>query len=99
MPVRQRDQLAFDEKAVEDTRLENALEERQKRKDSLDAVRVRYDEAHEAAQAEIARLDLADGTAVRVGRFRIERRYVPARAVSFESKASSRTRIALADED
>lgn len=99
MPVRQRDQLAFDEKAVEDAALENALELRQKERDALNAVRLRYDEAHEAAQAEIAKLDLADGTAVRVGRFRIERSFVPARSVSFESKASSRTRIALADED
>ena len=96
---RVRDQLAFDEKVVEDAALENALELRQKRQDSLRAVQVQFDEAHEAASGLIAQLDLADGTAVRVGRFRVERRRVPPRSVSFESKGSSRTRITVADDD
>lgn len=99
MAVRQRPQMAFDEKAVEDAALENALELRQKRKDSLDAVREQFNEANEAAQAEITKLDLGDGTVVRVGRFRIERKFYPGRSVQFESVGKSRTRIALAGED
>jgi hypothetical protein len=98
MPARVRGQLAFDEKAVEDAALESALEERQRRKEAMDAVRLTYKEAHEAAQAEIARLDLGDGTAVRVGRFRITREYVAARSVQFDAASTSRTRILLADE-
>lgn len=99
MATAARPQLAFDEKAVTDAALENALEARQNKYDAVKAVRHQFDEAHEAAQAEIAKLDMADGTAVRVGRFRIERRFVAGGSRSFDTKARSQTRIALADED
>lgn len=99
MPTSVRNQLAFDEQAIDDAKLENALELRQKRKDSLNAVKLQFDEAHEAAAAEIAKLELPEGGAARVGRFRITRQTVAPRSVSFESKASSRVRIALVDED
>lgn len=94
-----RNQLAFDEQLVEDTALENALEERQRRRDSLNAVRKEFDEASEAANGEIAKLELPEGRAVRVGRFRVLRSAIPARAISFETKASSRVRISLVGED
>jgi cation transport regulator ChaB len=95
MPSRVRNQLAFDEQAVEDAALENALEDRQRRRDSLAAVRKAYDEAHEVAETEIAKLELPDGHAVRVGRFRITRAAVPERHVTFDAKATSRIRITL----
>ena len=93
------DQLALDEQVIDDDVLEAALEERQKRKDSLGAVRKIYEEAHEKAVAAIATLELPEGGAARVGRFRIARTAVPARSVTFETKASSRVRISVADED
>jgi hypothetical protein len=99
MSLRAVDQLAFDEQLIEDTRLEAALEERQRRKDSLSAVRLAYDEACDAANFEIEKLELPVGAAARVGRFRITRTHVPGRSVSFESKATTRVKIALADDD
>ncbi|HLA65046.1 MAG TPA: hypothetical protein VK600_00525 [Candidatus Saccharimonadales bacterium] len=98
-PVLVRNQLAFDEQLVEDTALENALEDRQRRRESLSAVQKVYDEANEVATAEIAKLELPEGGAVRVGRFRITRNPVAARHVTFDAKATSRVRIALIGED
>jgi hypothetical protein len=99
MPIRNRNQLAFDEQMVEDTALENALEDRQRRRDSLSAVQKAYDEANEVATARIAEQELPEGAAIRVGRFRITRSAVPARKVAFEAKAASRVRITLIGEE
>src|SRR3954454_1595152 len=94
------DQLGFDEQVIEDADVEAALEEREKRKASLQAVRKVYDGAHEAAVAEIAKLELPEGGVARVGRFRLTRAAIPARSVTFDTKASSRLRITLlGDED
>lgn len=54
-------QMAFDEQIIEDAALETALELRWRKKGSLDAVRKVYDDAHEAAQLEIAKLELPEG--------------------------------------
>jgi hypothetical protein len=94
-----RNQLAFDEQLVEDTALERALEERQSRKDSLNAVRKEYAEAHEQATAEIAKQELPVGKVIRVGRFRITRQDRPSRSVSFETKPSNPVRISLVGDD
>lgn len=93
------DQIAFDEVTIDDPDIEAALEERQKRKDSLDAVRKVYDGANEAAKVEIQKLELPEGGIARVGRFRITRTAIPARVVSFDTKASSRIRIGLVADD
>ncbi len=87
-------QQGFDEQVIEDAEVESALEEREKRKASLSAVRKVYDGAHEAAVAEIAKLELPEGGAARVGRFRITKTAIAARSVTFEAKATSRIRIA-----
>jgi hypothetical protein len=89
--------MAFDEKLVEDTALESALEERERRKASLSAVRAEFKAAHAAASAEIEKLDLGDETAVRVGRFRVSRSSVAARSVQFEAEATTRVQITLLD--
>ncbi len=92
-------QLALDEQVIDDAEVEAALEEREKRKASLQAVRKVYDGAHEAAIAEIAKLELPEGGAARVGRFRVARSAIPARSVTFDTKASSRIRISVVDEE
>lgn len=97
--LRSVDQLGFDEQTIEDAELEAALEERDKRKRSLDAVRKVYDGAHQAALGEIEKLELPEGGAARVGRFRVTRTAVPARSIAFDTKASSRIRIGLVGED
>lgn len=57
MALRAIRQMAFDEKLVEDTALESVLEERERRKTSLAAVRAEFKTAHEAATVEIEKLD------------------------------------------
>jgi len=98
MPARAKGQTGFDEQTIEDPEVEQALEERQKRKDSLGAVRKLYDAAAELANAAVAQLELPEGGAVRVGRFRITRTAVAARSVTFDTKPTSRVRIALVKE-
>lgn len=93
------DQLGMDEQVIDDADIEAALETRQKRKASLDAVRIDYQEADERAKAVLNKLELLDGRAARVGRFRISRTYIPARTVQpFETAARSQLRIFLVDE-
>lgn len=91
------DQLGFDEQTIDDPAIEAALEERLKRKNSYDAVRKTYEAANEIATAKIAELELPEGGAVRVGRFRITRQEIPAGHREFDTKASSRIRISLAE--
>jgi hypothetical protein len=92
------EQLGFDEQVIDDAEVEAALEEREKRKSSLGAVRKIYDEAHQAATAQITKLELPEGGAARIGRFRVTRDAIPARSISFDTKASSRVRIAVVEE-
>ena len=97
MALRMVKQMAFDEKLVEDTALESALEERERRKASLSAVRAEFKTAHAAAAVEIEKLDLGDETAVRVGRFRISQTAAAARSVQFDAEATTRVQITLLD--
>jgi hypothetical protein len=97
--LRSVEQLGFDEQVVDDPDIEAALEERERRRSSLNAVRKTYDEAHEAAIAEIAKLELPEGGAARVGQFRITRRSVPAGHREFDTKASSRIYIGVVGEE
>lgn len=97
MPSRAKDQLGLDEQVIEDADIEAALEEREKRKSSLSAVNKLYQAADELAKAELTKLELPEGGAARVGRFRVTRSAIPARSVTFDTKASSRIRISLAE--
>lgn len=95
MALRAVPQLALDEEVIENEELEAALEERESRKSSLAAVRGDYKTADDAAMLAIALLELPEEHAVRVGRFRISRKTVKGRIVSFETETSNRVRIAV----
>jgi hypothetical protein len=90
-------QQAFDEVTIEDEDLKTALEARQAAKQEASEARAAYKFAGDRANGEIAKLELPVGGAVRCGRFRITRRAVEARSVSFETGASDRVTIALVD--
>lgn len=92
-------QQGFDEQVIEDTEVEQALDERERHKASLAIVRKIYDGAHLAAIAAIEKLELPEGGVARVGRFRIAKTEIPARSVTFDTKASSRVRISVVDDD
>lgn len=93
------DQLALDETTVEDNPLEAALEARLRAKDDLSEVNLVYKRAHEAAKAELARFELDEDTALRVGRFRITKTVIAAKTVTFETKASDRVSINVIGDD
>jgi hypothetical protein len=54
-------QLGFDEQVIEDEEIAAALEDRERKKASLDAVRKIYDGAHEHAMLKISELELPEG--------------------------------------
>ena len=97
--VKDENQLGMDEELVEDEELEALLEAREKRKASLGAVNKEYKAAHELVIGALGRIELEDGTAARVGRFRIVKSAIPGRSVTFETKPSSRIRIGLVEDD
>ena len=99
MPLHAVPQLGFDEVQVTEPALERALEARHERRLTASEARRLFNEAHEAATAEVAKLELPEGGAVRCGRFRVTRSTVPARSVSFETEAKSRIKIGLIGED
>lgn len=99
MPARPVGQLGLDEETVDDKVVEKALEERQRAKEALDPYQREYREAHDAAKDAIKRLELPDGGAVRVGRFRVTKTFRPARSVTFETGSRSDVRIGLADDE
>jgi hypothetical protein len=90
-------QQAFDEVTIEDEDLRLALETRNEKRAEAAEARAAYKFASDRANAEISKLELPVGGAVRCGRFRITRRKVDGRSVSFETAASDRVTIALVD--
>jgi hypothetical protein len=92
-------QTTIDEKVVENDKLEQALEEREKLKAKAGKARKDYAEADEWAKGLIGELRLDDGAAVRVGRFRVSRTAVAGRSVAFETQPSSRLTISLLDDE
>jgi len=88
-------QLGMDEKPVDNKALSDLLEKRLRLADDKAEITKTFKEADKAAKAEIDKLPLADGQAIRIGRFRIARQAVPPRSVSFETEATSRLTIEL----
>lgn len=95
MTMKQVDQLALDEVTITDPVLEKALEDRLAAKLIAAVPQHDFMVANEAAKAEIAKLELPDGKAARVGRFRLTR--VAIEGGEFERKASTRVTIKLVD--
>jgi hypothetical protein len=97
MPAVARNQLALDETPIEDTSLEEALEERYRRSVPMNETRRAYEEADERAKGEIAKLELPVDKVVRVGRFRITCTATEGGPVAFEKKASTRLYITVVE--
>jgi hypothetical protein len=96
--VRSIAQIGMDEQIVNDSALEDSLEQRQSAKQAAADARKAYSEANELTNAAIEKQELPDGMVIRVGRFRIERTYRPGRSVSFETQPGSRVKISLLDD-
>jgi hypothetical protein len=79
--------------------LEEALETREKRKASKQAVTKQYKEADDRVKALLGEFDLQDGEVARCGRFRIAKKGIPAKTVMFETEPSSRLFIGVDKDD
>lgn len=88
-------QTGMDEKPVDNTALSDLLEERLRHADDVAEARKVFKEKDKAAKAEIEKLNIADGQAIRIGRFRITRTPVAARHVEFDTDPTSRLSIEL----
>ena len=81
-------QIGMDETMLEDQELEDALEERLRRRETLAPYRIASREADGKATVEVERaLELGD--IVRVGRFRVTREMKEGRSVAFETEAKA----------
>lgn len=98
MPPKPQPQIALDEQIVESAELERVLEDREVAKGAAGEARKKFSTLDELAKGKIADLDLDDGGAVRVGRFRVTKSAVAARSVSFEIDPSMRLSIKATDE-
>lgn len=86
-------QLGFDEKTIEDASLHAALDELWRRKEELKDPRRMHRAAKDIANAKVEQLDLGEGTAVRVGPYRIKRSVATAHHVEFDTEPKSRVSI------
>jgi hypothetical protein len=99
MAVVEAPQTALDEQVIEGrSDLEEALETREKRKNSKNELTRQFREADDRAKALLSEFELADGEVARCGRFRIKKVTSAARSVSFETSPKSRLAIE-ADKD
>jgi hypothetical protein len=97
MAVADRPQTALDEKVIESVGLEEALEEREKKSNSVRALRKQFKEADNRAKALFNELAIEDEAVVRVGRFRITKSKVPSRSVAFETDPTTRISISTVE--
>lgn len=86
-------QTAIDERLVESDELEKALEDREIAKGTKSEAQAKFNTLDEVVKDKIEEFNLADGEVARVGRFRIEKKPVAPREVSFTAEASSRLSI------
>lgn len=91
-------QTALDERTIEAPAVLTALELRQSRKEAVKQARKAMKEADDRARALLDEHDLRDGDVVRCGQFRITKKAVPSRAVTFETDPTSRLTISLLPE-
>ena len=88
-------QIGMDERVVEDKALSDLLEKRLRLADDKAEIGRSYKAADTEAKEAIAKLDLDTGDAIRVGRFRIEKKLTEAAHVEFDRGGGSRLSITL----
>lgn len=103
--IKQDEQLGMDEQIIQAPDVEQALEERQLAKEAMAEKRLVYKNADKRAKSLIEGLTIVDPedeetpTVVRVTRFRITKRFVKGRSVTFETQPRIQLSIGLADEE
>ena len=93
MATTEEPQLAMDEKVIDSTPLESALEARESKKKSKQAASKQFKEADDIVKGLVSEFELADGEVARVGAFRIEQRATPGGSRAFDVNPGSRLLI------
>lgn len=93
--LRSVDQLAIDERAIEDDTILTALESWQNASEEAKATRAVAKQEKKAAIALLEKLDVQPGSVIRVGRFRITRTVTEAKEVSFTQGAKDSIEIQM----
>jgi len=91
------DQMAIDEKYLDEPALEAALEDLDRVKLERATATAKVKEARAIVDRHSEGLELPDGLVARVGRWRLERVTTPARSVAFDVAPSTRIKISAAD--
>lgn len=91
-------QTAIDEREVDAPQLLNALAARQDVKNEMKTLRKDFKQADGHVRALLEEQGLADGEAIRIGQFRITRKAIASRSVTFETDPTSRLTISLIPE-
>jgi hypothetical protein len=99
MPLELVEQTAIDERVVDNTDLEAALEKREKLKEQRGKATKVFNEADEQAKGMLAEFALEDGEVARCGRFRIAKKTTIARSVNFDVEPGSRLVISTIGDD
>jgi hypothetical protein len=96
--ARAKDQLALDERVVNDKDLEQALEDRLKAADNRAEVNAVYKRHDREVRAMLDKMDeLSVDQPLRIGRFRITKTIREATHVEFDTEPKERVSIALID--
>jgi hypothetical protein len=98
MAVTEQPQTAIDERVVDNEELRRALETRELLKARAGDARKAYRNCDDQVKGMAAEFALEDGQAIRVGRFRILKSAVAARAVHFETQPTSKVTIGVIGE-
>jgi hypothetical protein len=98
MPAATVDQLALDEKVIEDAALESLLDEWLSAREDASTASADLRAARKRIEREAEKLDMGIDTAIRIGRFRIERRMRAARDVEFHTEAKDQLSIKLIED-
>jgi hypothetical protein len=92
------DQLALDERAIEDPALESLLNQWLNAREDASSASADLRATRKRIEAEAEKLDMGIDTAIRIGRFRIERRMRAARDVEFHTEAKDQLSIKLIED-
>lgn len=92
-------QTALDERVIEDDELNQALEDLEKARGRAKEANKKKATMKEIVEMKLDEHDLADDDAVRVGRFRITKKAVESRSVSFTTEPTTRLNIGVVKDD
>jgi hypothetical protein len=91
-------QTELQERELDSPSLLKALQERQDAKDDLKQHRKTFKEADDRAKALLSEFSLADGEVARIGQYKITKKHIAPKTVSFETDPTSRIQISLIPE-